>query len=137
MPDRIKVTGLREFQAALRAMDAGLPKQLRLVLNDAAGVVVDYARPRIPSRTGRARGSVKLRSSQREVRVAVGGARAPYFPWLDFGGEGRRKGRPPARPFLTDGRYIYQGLRVKRNDVTEIMTRGLADLARQAGLEVT
>lgn len=137
MPEKITIGGLREFQKALRTMDAGLPKQMRVVLNDASGVVIDYARPRIPSRTGRARASLKARSSQRESRVALGGARAAWVPWLDFGGEGKRKGRPPARPFIRDGRYLYQGLKVKRQDVTDIMTAGLAQLAKDAGLEVT
>lgn len=137
MPERITITGLREFQAHLRSMDAGLPKMLRIVLNDASGVVIDWARPRIPSRTGRARGSLKARSSQRESRVAIGGARAAWVPWLDFGGEGKRKGRPPARPFLREGRYLYQGLKVKRAEVTEIMSAGLTQLAKDAGLDVT
>ncbi len=136
MPDKIQVTGLREFQRALKSMDTGLPKMLRLVLNDATGVVIDWARPRIPTKTGRARASLKARSSQRAARVAIGGNRAAWVPWLDFGGEGRVKGRPAARPFIKDGRYVYQGLKVKRNEVTEIMSAGLTQLAREAGLEV-
>jgi hypothetical protein len=32
---KITITGLREFQKALRAADANLPKQMRLVLNEA------------------------------------------------------------------------------------------------------
>jgi hypothetical protein len=137
MPEKITISGLREFQKALRDMDAGMPKMLRLVLNDATGVVIDYARPRIPSNTGAARASLKTRSSQREARVAIGGNRAPWVPWLDFGGEGKRKGRPPARPFLRDGRFVYQGLKVKRAEVTEIMSAGLTELAKTAGLDVT
>lgn len=137
MPEKITVTGLREFQQAVKAMDAGLPKTMRLVFNDAAGLVIDWARPRIPSKTGRARASLKARSSQREVRVALGGNRAPWVPWLDFGGEGKRKGRPAARPFIRDGRFLYQGLKVKRADVTDLMTAGLTQLAKDAGLDVT
>lgn len=136
MPEKITITGLREFQRQLKAMDAGLPKQMRLVLNDASGVVIDWVRPRMPSKTGRARASLKARSSQRESRVAIGGNRAAWVPWLDFGGEGRRAGRPPARPFIRDGRYLYQGLKVKRQDITEIMAAGLTALAESSGLEV-
>ncbi|MEK8107407.1 hypothetical protein NKG94_23820 [Micromonospora sp. M12] len=43
------MTGLREFQAQLRAMDAGMPKQLRLALNEAADEIIDYAAPRFPA----------------------------------------------------------------------------------------
>lgn len=136
MVAKIQVTGLREFQAQLKAMDAGLPKQLRLALNEAAGVVIDYAQPRIPKRTGRAAASLKARSTQREARIAVGGNRAPYYPWLDFGGEGRKRGRPAKREFIKSGRYVYKGLEVKRDRVTEIMSEALTKLARDAGFEV-
>jgi hypothetical protein len=137
MATKIQITGLREFQASLRKMDADLPKQLRLALNEASGLVVDYASARFPRRTGAAAASLKARSSQREARVALGGRRAAYAPWLDFGGQGRVKGRPPARPFLKDGRYVYQGLKVNRDQITEVMSKALAQLARDAGLDVT
>ena len=132
----IKITGLREFQASLRAIDSGLPKELRLVLNEASTMVIDYARPRIPSVSGRGRASLKARSSQRAARVAIGGSRAPYVPWLDFGGQGRVRGRPPARPFIKRGRYVYAGLEANRDKITEVMEAGLARLARSAGLDV-
>lgn len=137
MATKIEVTGLREFQQALKQMDSALPRQLRVALNAASGVVIDYAVPRMPSISGRARASLKARSSQREARIGLGGRRAPYAPWLDFGGEGKRKGRPAARPFIRSGRYVYKGLEVKRNEVTQIMSDALTQLARDAGLEVT
>jgi hypothetical protein len=135
--DMIKIEGIKEFQAALREMDRDLPKQLRLIFNDAVGLVIDWARPRIPSRTGRARASLKAKSGQREARASIGGNRAPYMPWLDFGGQGRAPGRPAARPFIRKGRYLYAGLDAKREDVTEVMSRGMTALAESAGLEST
>lgn len=137
MVDRIQVTGLRDFQKQLKAMDAGLPKQLRLALNEASKVVIDYAGARMPTRSGKARASLKARSSQRAARVALGGNRAPYAPWLDFGGEGRVKGRPAARPFIKSGRYVYPALDIKRDEVTGIMSNALTQLAKDAGLEVS
>jgi hypothetical protein len=131
----IKIDGIREFQRSLREVDAGLPKQLRIILNGAVGLVIDWAVPRIPRRTGRAAGSVKAKSSQREARIGIGGRRAPYMPWLDFGGEGRVAGRPAARPFIKRGRYLYPGLDATRDDVTAVMERGMVDLAESAGLE--
>lgn len=132
----VRIQGLKEFQKALREMDRDLPKQIRVILNLATGVVIDWARPRIPSDTGAAAASVKARSSQREARVAIGGSRAPYMPWLDFGGEGRRPGRPAARPFIRQGRYLYAGLDATRDEVTKIMSDGLDELGRSAGLEM-
>jgi hypothetical protein len=133
---RIQITGIKEFQASLRKMDADLPKQLRIALNQASQVVIDKARPQVPSRSGAARGSLKVRSSQREARVAAGGRRAPYYPWLDFGGSvGRAKS--VHRPFYTEGRFIYPSLRKNREEILDIMSQALTDLAKGAGLEVT
>lgn len=137
MTDSIRITGLRDFQKQLRSMETGLPKQLRIVLNEAGALIVKYDQDHMPRRTGRAIASVKARSSQREARVAVGGNRAPYVPWLDFGGEGRVKGRPGKRPFIREGRYTYKGLRVHRDEITQIMTDGLTELAKSAGLEIS
>jgi len=132
----IQVKGIKEFQAALRDMDRDLPKKLRVAMNTAGELVVGYARPRVPSRSGRARGSLRVRSTQREARVAAGGARVAYYPWLDFGG---RVGpaRSVRRPFLTEGRYVYPGLRANRDEIQAELERALTELARGAGLEVT
>jgi hypothetical protein len=133
---KIQITGIKEFQASLRKMDADLPKQLRLALNKASEMVIDYARPQVPSRSGAAKASLKVRSSQREARVAAGGRKAPYYPWLDFGGHvGRR--RSVSRPFYTEGRYIYPSLRKNREEITKVMAEALTDLAKNAGLEVS
>jgi hypothetical protein len=134
---KIDVKGLREFQASLRRMDSDLPKQLRVVLNTASGLVIDYADGHMPSLSGRSRASLKARSSQREARVALGGRKAPQAAWLDFGGEGKRKGRPAHRPFIKSGRYVYKGLEVKRDEITTVMASGLTELARAAGLDVS
>lgn len=132
MAEPIRITGIREFQSSLRKMDADLPKQIRVILNEAVELVTDYAVARFPSRSGRAKGSIKARSSQREARAALGGRRAPYAPGLDFGG-----GRPQFPPYRKGGRYLYRGLEVNRDDITRKMSEGMADLARGAGLEVS
>jgi hypothetical protein len=133
---KIKVVGLAEFQQAVRGMDAGAQRMVDGVLKEATGVVIDYARPRMPSRTGRARASLKAAQTRRDATVAIGGARAPYVPWLDFGGQGKRPGRPPARPWLKTGRYVYKALDVKRAEVEEILVAGLTQLALDAGLDL-
>lgn len=137
MTPKITISGLREFQASLKQMDTSFPKQLRLILNEAGDLIVKYDVQHMPRKSGRAVASVKARSSQRLARVAIGGNKAPYVPWLDFGGQGRVAGRPGPRPFIKEGRYTYQGLRVHRADITAIMERGLTELARSAGVEVS
>lgn len=132
----IEIEGLRQLRAQLKQADAALPKQMRVALNAASELVVSYARPRVPQRSGRARASLKVRSSQTQARVAAGGTRAPYYPWLDFGGAvGPEKS--VKRPFYTEGRYVYPGLRENRDKITQVMADALTELARGAGFEVT
>lgn len=135
MAEPIVIKGIREFQRALRDLDDQAPKQLRLIQNDAAGIVVDWARPRIPSRTGAAAASLRLASSQRETRVRAGGRKAPYYAWLDFGGKTGPQ-RSVDRPFYRQGRYVYPGLSATRERVQKTLQDGMTALAQSAGLEV-
>jgi HK97 gp10 family phage protein len=136
--EAIKIKGLAEFNRNLKKLDSDLPKALRVALNSAADVIVDAARPRVPRRTGRAAAALKARSTRTAARVSGGSARAPYYAWLDFGGEGRRKGRPSARPFIKQGRYLYAAYYQKRDsgEFEQILTKALLDVATQAGVEV-
>ncbi|WP_025620414.1 HK97 gp10 family phage protein [Salinispora cortesiana] len=136
MIDPIKIDGLAAFTRNLRRLDADLPKTLRVAMNDAATVVVDWARPRVPRRSGRAARSLRTASTGKAVRVRAGGKRVPYWPWLDFGGEGRIKGRPVKRPFKKEGRYIWAGYSSNRDEVRRVTERALLDTARRAGVEV-
>lgn len=132
----IKVVGLTEFRKGLRAMDRGLPKGVRLALNEAANTLIDATRPKIPRRTGAAAASLRAQSTQTTARVAVGGPKAPYYPWLDFGGRtGRRKS--VVRPFYKEGRYLYPTLAQEREAIQGVMLKALTQLAQSNGIEVS
>lgn len=135
--DPISVDGLAAFSRNLKKLDSDLPKALRIALNEAAQVVVDYAAPRIPRRTGRAAASLKAKSTRTKVRVGAGGRRAPYFPWLDYGGRVGRK-HATARPFIKEGRYVYKGYFAKRDsgEFQDVLTKALLGVAAQAGVVV-
>lgn len=131
----VKVEGLREFQRNLKKLDSDLPKALRLALNDAADVVVSDARSLVPRRSGRAAGTIRAKSTQRVARVSEGGSRAPYMPWLDFGGRvGRRNS--VIRRVLPEGRYLYRAYFDHRDQFKERLNEALLDVVRRAGLEV-
>lgn len=135
---RIEVTGLREFRSGLRRVDRGLPREVRVILNKAAEIVVDEARPRVPvgpPPRGHAFTSVRSASTQSSGRVKGGGARFPYYPWLEFGG---RVGRNNSveRTRTPEGRYIFPAFEDKRDEVREEMRDGLRDLVRRSGLRV-
>lgn len=132
MPEQIRIDGLAELRRSLKQIDTDAPKRIRLVANDAAQIVVDHAKPKIPRKTGKAAASIKLRSSQLAVRVAVGGRAAPYYPGLDFGG-----GRPQFPPYRAEGRFLYPSLKETRGQVTDKLAEGLTALATATGLDVT
>lgn len=133
--EAIRVVGLNEFQRNLKKLDADLPKALRVGFNGAADLVVNDARPKIPTVSGKARGSVKARSTQTASRIVGGSNKAPYYPWLDFGGKVGR-GRSVSRPFYKHGRYIYESYFTNRDRYAELLQDALLDVARQAGVEV-
>lgn len=135
MTDPIKIDGLQQFVRNLKKLDSDLPKALRVAFNDCADIVVQDARPRVPSRSGKAKASVKARSTQTAARVVGGSARVPYYPWLDFGGR-VGKGRSVKRPFLSEGRYIYNAYYRNRDRFAEAVEDALIEAARQAGIEV-
>jgi hypothetical protein len=133
----LKVDGLAQFVRNLKKLDADLPKVLRKSFNTAADVLVAEIRPLVPQRSGSARASVRSASTQTAARVTGGGNKAPYYPWLDFGGKvGRNKS--VKRPWYPDGRYIYGGY-FRDADVGKfeaIMVDALLDAAQAAGIEV-
>ena len=134
--DAIRIEGLKELNRSLRSMDRNLPKALRLAGNEAAQVVVNEARARVPRKSGRAARSIKVSSTRTLVRVSEGGNGAVYMPFLDFGGAvGRR--RSVRRPFIKKGRYLWKSFADHRAQVEETYRDELAKVARDSGIEMS
>lgn len=131
----IKISGLRDFQSALKQMDGETQKQLRVVLNSVADTVAQGAARRVPRRSGRAAATVRAQSSQREARVMGGSKKAPYYAWLDFGGKIGRD-HHTKRTYVAGGRYIYPTYAANRAGILEALAQALAELATSAGLQV-
>jgi hypothetical protein len=132
----IRIRGLAEFNRSLRALSKDAPKQLRLVGNEAAAVVVKDAAGGMPKVSGKASGSVRAASTRTAARVRAGGAKAPYYPWLDYGGHVGQHGST-VRPFVKAGRFLYPAYARNRAPIEELLTDGLAEVARNSGLDVT
>jgi hypothetical protein len=131
--DVVQVAGLAEFRRGLRDMDRAAPRALRLAGNEAAALVVDTAGPMMPRKSGRAQESVKARSSQSVTRVVSGGARAPYVPWLDYGGN-VGVNDTAHRAFMPDGRYVYPAFRRVRPQFETVLMTALQRIAAESGV---
>lgn len=132
---RVGVEGLREASRSLRQVGGDAPKALRLALNVVANNLITEIQKEIPKRKGKAAGSIKAASTRTEVRIRFGGNRAPYYPWLDFGGRTGKLKRT-VRPFYREGRYIYPTLRRERENFAAALERALAAVVSDAGLDM-
>lgn len=131
---RISVEGLKEARRALNNVEAGLGKELGQAGKAAADIVAKQTQPKVPVLTGRARDSVRAVVSQGGGGVRAGGAKAPHYGWLDFGGRvGRNKS--VSREVIRGGRYIYPALAERSDDVLEQYESKVNDLLRRAGLK--
>lgn len=135
MADAIRISGLNEFVRSLKQLDSDLPKVLRVAFNGAGEAIVNDARRQVPTRSGKARASVRATSTQKAFRITGGSKRVPYYPWLDFGGKVGR-GRSVSRPFIREGRYIYASYFRHRDELAAGLEEALIDAARAAGVEV-
>jgi hypothetical protein len=79
---------------------------------------------------------VKAASGQREARIKAGSAKAPYYPWLDFGGK-VGKNRSVDRKFKPEGRYLYPTYKAKRGEVLERVADQIFGLIEKHGLDAS
>lgn len=130
-----------ELQAHLKAAQDGSQKELRLLLNEVAGVVAVEARTKAPvGKTGRLRQSIRALSQQRYAIVAGGSAKVPYFGFIDYGNVtrgGRGKvgpGDSQVRTFIPRGRILYAAFDARRVQVQDMLDSKFTTFLRSKGL---
>lgn len=138
----VKVTGLNELGRAFKQIDTQLPGALKEGFTKIAESVATDVRAKVAHKSGRAAGSVTARGKQRGAAIAVGGSRAPYYPWLDFGGSVGRGHKPGVggsgaikRDMVPDGRYLYPTIAEHNKQIKNEVDQLLERLARQAGFD--
>ena len=123
-PFTVKIDGLRELETALKATAPELQKEMLKEFRVIATEVRDEARAEVPKRTGNAARSIRVSvttSTRGSGGVAIrAGApngsdqrKAPYYPWLDFGGRLLREGKrrnTQYREAIKGGRYLYPAI---------------------------
>jgi hypothetical protein len=80
----VKVTGAREFRAAMKHMSADL-SDLTAINKAAASTVATEARNRAPVLTGRLAGSIRAGATRTRGYVKAGGRSIPYAGPIHFG----------------------------------------------------
>lgn len=117
----IVIPGLGEFRRDLRKIDPALTKELRGDLLAIGKDIAGDAQNLVPSKTGRARGSIKAGVSGNSAYVQGGKRDVPYFGWLDFGSRKPKRGNPRrvgpwkgSGPGPKEGRFIYPAIRRNR-----------------------
>jgi hypothetical protein len=132
---KVEVRGLAELGRAFRQVDAELPKELKAAFRSIAERVIERARPFIPRVSGAAAASLKPRSTAKGAGIAFGGEKAPYYPWLDFGGKVGRK-RSISRPVVPGGRYVYPAIAASRDAIGREVNEAVELVAERAGFDV-
>lgn len=131
MIDPIRVSGV-DIERAMFQASAAVREAASEAAVEAAELVADKARglvPRGPS--GAARASLRAMGA----KVQGGGSRAPYFPFLDFGGRVGIKGSVRRR-FIQGGRYIWPTLDAETERINDEMSRALVRAVEASGIEV-
>lgn len=129
---RVVVTGLRDLNKGLKELDSEAADAMRKAMKDIAEGVASDVRARVPRRSGKAAASYRPRGGVKGASIAFGGAKAPYAPWLDFGGAvGRRKSI--RRPVVKGGRYLYPAIDDNMSDLEDKVADAIDSITRRYG----
>lgn len=112
----VKITGLRELNAALKAIGKELPKEMTKLSREAADIVAPEAKSLAPALTGRLRAAVKAGGTQAGGYVKVS---TPYV--------GPIVGGWPAHNIKANP-FLFHALDNKTDDVIDHCQDGIADL---------
>lgn len=119
MQGHIQVEGLRELSRALRQVGDTSRVTLKTAALEAANVVADEARGRVPIRSGRLLSSIRPAGRVGGAFILAGNAKTPYAKPIHFGWK-KRNIRP--QPFLFDA------LGAKSSDAGRIFETRIAQL---------
>lgn len=139
---QVRIVGLRELRRALRAAGELMPQMLNDELRSIAEIVAARARTKVPHRSGRTAASIRPVIARGGAAVRAGGARVPWYGWLDFGGVRRHMGPhhshstehlQPGRPAIRGGRYLYPALEETDAEIERNARRALDRVFEAAG----
>lgn len=122
--DGVRIEGIKELRRSLNQIDKELTKEFRGELKKIGDDVAADARRRVPSRSGKAAGSIRSGVSGANAYVAGGKKSVRYYGWLDFGSRNPQRGNPrSAGPWKKSGtgpkggRFIYPAIDQNRPEI--------------------
>jgi len=135
----IDVKGLRDLRTELKRIGPEFPKELRAANKEAAEIIAVEARRRAPrgpheggGRVQPLAGSIRAVANQLRGQVAVGGARSPHGPVLEFGGTIGRRGTTGARTQVRAQPSLYPAIASERDEVVEVYGEAIDRLTSRA-----
>lgn len=119
----------RQFDGLGDDVQKDVNKEIGLI----SGRMVQRIRARVPSKSGRARASVRAKGG----KITAGGPSAVHFPWLEFGGSTKvpGAGRRVRRDFVKSGRYIFPTISEGKAKDLEAVERAVERVAKKHGLD--
>ena len=108
---KIQIEGLKETQAALRAVSDDLKNEMKPTHLKAAEVIVEGAKRYAPVKTGRLAASIRAAATQTGGRVRAGSSAVPYAGPVHFGWPARRIKPQP---------FIYDAMDQRRDEVLKV-----------------
>jgi ribosomal protein L4 len=123
-PFRVEVRGVDELVAALPRYENHVWTAAKAAARVAAEHTSDQTQARLPRRSGRLAGSVRVakRKGSRQ-RVSMGKARVPYAGFIEFGGI-------RGRPFMREGRYLFPASERSKDLFLRVATQETAKATR-------
>lgn len=143
MKTQISSPNLAAVSDRVQRVTANLSRAFPHLAEDLAHRVLAETQRRIPHRSGTTAATGEVRGAT----VTFGGARAPWYPWLEFGGSvgrGHRRGKPWSGSVKRDwlgapggsGRYLFPALAAVKAECLAEAADALGGAAHDAGFEV-
>lgn len=114
---------MRDFVRKIRHAEPALAAELKTGLKQIAEVVSETARPSLPSRSGNLRNTLRPFATFKTSEVKMGGAKAPYGGFIEYGNKVRGgrgavgRGDSVPRQFVKQGRYLRPAYEQRRAQV--------------------
>ena len=140
MRPQLELVGYRQLKKELRQLGDEAVASLKQTNKEAADLVADTARPDIPVRSGRLKGTLRTTGTMRGGVVRMGRKAVPYAGPIHFGWPNRPnqakgwRGGP-----ITPNPFLYEAMDERVQDVMDLYSKYLETLptSRKLGYRTT